>query len=75
MINFQLQRYGENSDGTILKNECFTVGTCRVPNETRLARSRYSATAQQRKKKKDFFFVFRSVFTIFAPDKLLGSKK
>ena len=41
MINFRLQRYGENPDGTILKNECFTVGTCRVPNETRLARSRY----------------------------------
>ena len=55
MINFRLQRYGENPDGAILKNECFTVGTCRVPNETRLARSRYSATAQQRKKKKGLF--------------------
>ena len=40
-IQITVQNYTNNPDATILKTECFTIGTCSVSNETRLARSRY----------------------------------
>ena len=46
VIKITLQRYDENPNGTILKNVCFTVGICRVPNEMRLARIGYFLLTQ-----------------------------